>query len=141
MSYIINLKIENSTHNEYLTIIEKTVYGCGGWTEHNNEHDFDTTSNSTSGILRFRSSKNELFTVAVGIHNWKPWGDVQVDLGERDTALSLNPQYYGSASRLHREWYQDKARPTKTGKSVKITFAAPPPEGHVFYGVISYSYS
>ncbi|KAK7688526.1 hypothetical protein QCA50_008064 [Cerrena zonata] len=53
----------------------------------------------TSGNLVFLNDKTrERFSVAVGIHNDKPWCDIIVDLPEDEDASSLIDSYYGARS-------------------------------------------
>ncbi|KAF8452856.1 fungal fruit body lectin [Boletus edulis BED1] len=55
----------------------------------------------TSGVLRFKSDKGELITVAVGVHNYKRWCDVVTGLKPEETALVINPQYYNNGPRAY----------------------------------------
>ncbi|KAL4779267.1 fungal fruit body lectin [Aspergillus varians] len=137
MSYTISLNIRNDT-TESLAVVEKTCwyYANGGiWTEHGSNHALTMGGSGTSGILRFRSDSGELFTAIVGIHNYNPWGDVQVDLAGGDTGVKLNPEYY-SGGRLSGEAHSEIQRPTSKGRNVKLYFDAR--EGRQVSAVLHY---
>ncbi len=48
----------------------------------------------SSGMLRFRSGSGALFAVAVGVHDYKCWCDVQVDLADTQPLTQLHGAYY-----------------------------------------------
>ncbi|GFF48748.1 boletus edulis lectin [Aspergillus lentulus] len=103
MSYTIRLRVENST-SDTLTVVEKTCWyyanGCT-WTEQDGQHVLFMGGSGTSGMLRFKSSSGDLFTVALGMHNYNPWRGLLVDLREDDTALKLHPEYYNGGKFSH----------------------------------------
>ncbi|KAF3384109.1 hypothetical protein DPV78_012798 [Talaromyces pinophilus] len=103
MSYTIRLRIENST-SDTLTVVEKTCWyyanGCT-WVEQDGQHVLSMGGSGTSGMLRFKSSSGDLFTVVVGMHNYNPWRGLLVDLREDDTALKLHPEYYNGGKFSH----------------------------------------
>ncbi|RAL12732.1 uncharacterized protein BO97DRAFT_53687 [Aspergillus homomorphus CBS 101889] len=98
MSYTIRLSIRNST-TDTLTVVEEACwhYANGGtWTaeQQNGEYVLTMGGSGTSGMLRFQSSSGDLFTLVLGVHNYHPWGDVQVNLRPEDTAARMLPEYY-----------------------------------------------
>ncbi|KAH8428571.1 uncharacterized protein LDX57_006267 [Aspergillus melleus] len=106
MSYTIRVRVTNGTPDT-LTVVEKTCwyYANGGtWTEQDGQHVLHMGGSGTSGMLRFKSSSGENFTVVLGIHNYKPWCDAQVKLQDGDTAVKIHPEYY-SGGKLSGEDY------------------------------------
>ncbi|KAI2773000.1 hypothetical protein DTO012A8_2209 [Penicillium roqueforti] len=103
MSYTIRLRVENST-SDALTVVEKTCWyyanGCT-WTENDGQHVLFMGGSGTSGMLRFKSSFGEIFTIVVGIHNYKLWCGLLWDLGDQDTALKLHPEFYRGGKYSH----------------------------------------
>ncbi|KAL4895049.1 fungal fruit body lectin [Aspergillus ambiguus] len=96
MSYTIHLSVRNST-SDTVTVVEKGCwyYANGGtWTEQDGQHVLFMGGSGTSGMLRLKSSCGDIFTVVVGIHNYRPWCDVQVNLKDDDTAVKMLPEYY-----------------------------------------------
>ncbi|KAL3465722.1 fungal fruit body lectin [Aspergillus heterothallicus] len=137
MSYTITVIVVNTTGNA-LSIVEKASwhYGGGGtWAEHDGQHTLTMGSSGTSGSLRFQSSNGELFNVVVGVHNYHPWGDVQVDLVGHDTAVKLLPEYY-SGGRLSGEAHRDIKRTSGKGTNVRVLFDAIPALDHKLFTVV-----
>ncbi|KAK0617608.1 fungal fruit body lectin [Immersiella caudata] len=95
MSYRVSLRLINDT-NVTLTIIEKTCWKGAGtaWTQSESGHHLSMNSSGSSGMLRLRSSEGEYFSVAVGVHNYKRWCDVDVNLSDSQVLTGLHPQYY-----------------------------------------------
>ncbi|KAF7159507.1 hypothetical protein CNMCM5623_004845 [Aspergillus felis] len=137
MSYTIRLTIRNST-SDTLTVVEKTCwyYANGGiWTEQDCQYVLSMGGSGTSGILRFKSSSGETFTAILGIHNYKPWCDVQVNLRDDDTAVKLLPEYYNGGA-LSGEAHGEIFKGTCHGKWVGITFDKA--DGHELSAVLHY---
>ncbi|KAL4869925.1 hypothetical protein BDV12DRAFT_167083 [Aspergillus spectabilis] len=137
MSYTITVTIVNDAADD-LSVVEKTCwhYANGGtWKEHNGREILTMGSSGTSGILRFQSPSGELSTVVVGIHNWQPWCDAQVDLATNDTGVKLHPEYY-SGGRLSGEAHREIQRTSSKGTHVKVFFDAV--EGHQISAVVQY---
>ena len=79
----------------------------------------------TSGMLRFNTSNGEYFALVVGVHNYKRWCDITVDLKGNDTCMKLHPQYYGSASKqtgMREKQLAKHSVTTKNGKKIEIDF-------------------
>ncbi|KAB8067575.1 fungal fruit body lectin [Aspergillus leporis] len=75
----------------------------------------------TSGILRFKSSCGETFTVALGIHNYNVWCDAQVNLRDDETAVKMHPEYYNRGS-LSDQAHSGIFKGTKNANCVGISF-------------------
>ncbi len=76
-------------------------YANGGtWAESYGEYVLQMGGSGTSGTLRFVGENNEKFIVALGVHNYKRWGDIVTNLTDEQTGVVINPQYYdGNAER------------------------------------------
>jgi hypothetical protein len=125
MSYTIRLRIENGT-SDTLTVVEKTCWyyanGCT-WTEKDDEHVLLMGGSGTSGMLRFKTSSGDFFTVVLGMHNNNAWSGLLVKLQEDDTALKLHPEYYNGGKFSSLAPDAAYTPPTAHGKNVWITFA------------------
>ncbi|PYH88723.1 hypothetical protein BO71DRAFT_391015 [Aspergillus ellipticus CBS 707.79] len=96
MSYTIHLTIKNTSHNDQLKLVEKAILSGDASTiraNHNGAHDLLMESSGSSGILPFKTSAGEFFSAVLGIHNYHPWADVQVNLAAGETAyvVELTP--------------------------------------------------
>ncbi|KAL5360129.1 fungal fruit body lectin [Aspergillus floccosus] len=138
MSYTINLSVRNST-SDALAVVEKACwhYANGGtWTEQDGQHVLSMGGSGTSGMLRFKSSSGEIFTIVLGIHNYEPWGDLQVNLRDDDTTAKMLPEYYSGGK------YSDRATTglmnvvTSHGKMLGFVFEET--EGHKLSAVMYY---
>lgn len=76
----------NSTSS--LTVVDKTSYANGSWTQISDGHKFIMPGSGNSGLLRFRSSNGEEVGVAVGDHNWVRWCDIVTGFGSRESCHS-----------------------------------------------------
>ncbi|EAW20789.1 uncharacterized protein NFIA_113190 [Aspergillus fischeri NRRL 181] len=123
MSYTIRLCIDNGT-SDILTIVEKTCWyyanGCT-WTVKDDEHVLFMGGSGTSGMLRFKTSSGDFFTVVLGMHNYNPWSGLLVNLREDDTALKLHPEYYNGGKFSHSAPDAAYTPPTAHGKNVWIS--------------------
>ncbi|GIK04357.1 hypothetical protein Aspvir_008438 [Aspergillus viridinutans] len=123
MSYTIRLRIQNTT-SETLTVVEKTCWyyanGCT-WTEQDGQHVLFMGGSGTSGMLRFKSSSGETFTTVLGMHNYNPWCDVQVNLKDDETAVKMHPEYY-NGGKLSDQAGAGIYKGTGHGQMVAITF-------------------
>ncbi|KAF8273058.1 lectin [Lactarius quietus] len=101
MSYSIKASIyqTNPGKGGYFHIVEKTVwkYANGGtWDEAYGYQVLKMGGSGTSGCLRLQSDSGESFVVALGVHNYKRWGDIVTNLKNDQTATTINPEYYSS---------------------------------------------
>ncbi|KAK0640703.1 fruit body lectin [Cercophora newfieldiana] len=95
MAYRITVRILNDTDLD-LTVIENTCWKGAGtaWTHSDSGYHLSMKGSGTSGMLRLRSSEGEHFSVAVGVHNFKRWCDVDVNLSDSDVLTLRHPAYY-----------------------------------------------
>ena len=116
MSYNISLRVyQRNPARGFFYIVEKTVFTKGIWSEVNDTHTLKMNGSGTSGVLRFFSEDTgELFTVAVGVHNYKRWCDIVGGITEIDTALVINGQYYNNGGR---DWIREKQLAEYSGTS------------------------
>ncbi|KAF8126743.1 lectin [Boletus edulis] len=105
MSYTITLRVfQRNPARGFFSIVEKVNFAYGGtWSKANGTQTLNMSGSGTSGVLRFKSDKGELFTVAVGVHNYKRWCDVVTGLKPEETGLVINPQYYNGPRDYMRE--------------------------------------
>ncbi|KAI9041131.1 uncharacterized protein KD926_007401 [Aspergillus affinis] len=137
MAYTIRLSVKNGTPDS-LNVVEKTCwyYANGGtWEEQDGQHVLHMGGSGTSGILRFVSTSGDIFTVILGIHNYSPWCDVQVNLQDGDTAAKMLPEYY-SGGRLCKEYGNGFMSRTANLRWVGITFDQQ--EGHELSAELTY---
>jgi hypothetical protein len=93
--YVIRVNIVQ-TSSFLCSIVEKSNFHEGTWSEYGNEQILTIASSGRSGMLRFKSSQGEsFFLVALGIHNNKRWCDIVVDATPTgNTCVDIHPQYY-----------------------------------------------
>ena len=103
MSYKITARVFRTNTNAFFRIVEKTVFLRGTWAEVDEQHVLTMDSSGTSGTLRFKpDGAGEEVVVALGVHNYKRWGDIVTNLTDEQTGVVINPQYYdGTADRAH----------------------------------------
>ena len=129
MSYSITLHIyQKDPSFGSFSIVEQTVwyYANGGtWTDASGALTLTMGGSGTSGVIRFKSTKGELITVAVGVHNYKRWCDVVTGLKPEQTALKINGEYYNNGGR---DWVREKQEtehsatsPSGTKVTIKYT--------------------
>ncbi|KAF8999150.1 fungal fruit body lectin [Cyathus striatus] len=102
MSYKITVRVFQTNPNTFFRVVEKTVwkYANGGtWDEVNGQHVLNMGGSGTSGTLRFVADNGENFIVAVGVHNYKRWGDIVTNLSNEQTGVVINPEYYSVKER------------------------------------------
>ncbi|KAF8999162.1 fungal fruit body lectin [Cyathus striatus] len=102
MSYKITVRVYRTNPNAFFRVVEKTVwkYANGGtWDEANGQHILTMGGSGTSGTLRFVADNGENFIVALGVHNYKRWGDIVTNLSNEQTGVVINPEYYSVKER------------------------------------------
>ncbi|KAK3315896.1 Cytolysin/lectin [Apodospora peruviana] len=111
MAYNINLRPLNDT-SVTLSLVEKTCWQGSG------------TVWSTPGEGRGHFD-GAYFAVAVGVHNYKRWCDVTVNLGDDQPLTKLHGEYYNSDSPKNKAlWAQasEAKAKLKSGKEVSVGF-------------------
>ncbi|KAJ8507908.1 hypothetical protein ONZ45_g9753 [Pleurotus djamor] len=128
MSYKITVRVYQTNPAAWFDIVEKTVwnYANGGtWTEVDGKHVLTMGGSGTSGILRF-AGKDERFTVALGVHNYKRWVDVNVGLATDQTACLIHKDYYTDGTprnaAIWKQLSEFKATDSATGRSVAVKY-------------------
>lgn len=126
MSYNITVRVYQTNTKAFFNIVEKTVwkYANGGtWSESNGAQVLSMGGSGTSGTLRFQSSDGEKFIVALGVHNYKRWCDIVSNLGNDQTGVVINPEYYDgtrdSARELQRAEYNVS---NAQGRKLEVNF-------------------
>ena len=109
MSYSIKVYIYQTNYdgNTFFRVVEKAVWnyaGGGTWDEVDGYHLLRMGGSGTCGSLRLQSNTNESYIVTLGVHNYKPWGDILTDLTSTQTACVTIPGYYGQ---YQRAWHLD----------------------------------
>ncbi|KAF8999149.1 fungal fruit body lectin [Cyathus striatus] len=102
MSYKISVRIFQTNPNAYFRVVEKTVWNYangGAWDTVNDEYVLTMGGSGTSGTLRFLADSGENFIVAVGVHNYKRWGDIVTNLSNDQTGIIINGEYYNVKER------------------------------------------
>jgi hypothetical protein len=97
MSYSITAQIYQTNTNAFFRVVEKTVWhfaNGGTWSEVDGTHVLNMGGSGTSGSLRLVSDSGENFIITLGVHNYKRWGDIVTNLGNGQTGVVINPQYY-----------------------------------------------
>ncbi|KAH9549342.1 hypothetical protein CY35_10G013600 [Sphagnum magellanicum] len=125
MSYTIHATfIQTKLHPSY-SIVEKTNFHEGTWSENGPEHILTMSNSGHSGILRFKSADGNYFLVPLGVHNYKRWCDIVVDATPTDTGVAIHPEYYNADSpRYEMLWKQlaEIDKTTSTGVQIKVQY-------------------
>jgi hypothetical protein len=126
MAYRINVRIINDT-DVHLDVIEKTCWKGAGtaWTKSESGRLLSMNASGTSGMLRLRSSEGEHFAVALGVHNYKRWCDVDVNLSDSQVLTGLHPAYYNENDNKYKALWAQATEATGTsskGRKFSITF-------------------
>ena len=126
MAYTLQLRIVNDTPDT-LTLIEQTCWWGRGtaWTRSENGHTLAMDNSGSSGMLRFRVAETgALFAVAVGVHNYKRWCDVQGDLAGEMPLTRVHPGYYEDSDPKNKAlWAQaSEASGSVGGRTVTVAF-------------------
>jgi hypothetical protein len=125
MSYTIHATyVQTKLHPSY-SIVEKTNFREGTWSENGPEHILTMSASGNSGILRFKSTDGNFFLVPLGVHNYKRWCDIVVDATPTDTGVAIHPEYYNADSpRYEMLWKQlaELDKTTSTGVQIKVHY-------------------
>jgi hypothetical protein len=137
MSYNINLRVINDTADT-LTLVEKTCLNNNiTWTSSESGHRLSMPNSGTSGLLRFKTSQGDFFSVLIGVHNYKRWCDIVVDTTL--TGVELHPKYYQEAApEFQLLWKQLPEISKKTAKGKTITVKYYVADGNALFANLSY---
>lgn len=94
MAYTITAQVYQTNTNAFFRVVEKTVFNNGTWDEVKDAHILNMGASGTSGSIRFVADTGENFIVTLGVHNYKPWGDIVTKLDNSQTGVKINPEYY-----------------------------------------------
>ncbi len=95
MAYTITVQVYQTNTNAFFSPVEKTVFTNGTWQEVKNTYLLSMSGSGTCGSLRFVADTGENFIVTLGVHNYKPWGDIVTKLDPAtQTGVKITPEYY-----------------------------------------------
>jgi len=126
MAYRLSVRIINDT-GVHLDVIEKSCWKGAGtaWTRSEAGRHLSMNSSGSSGMLRIRSSEGEHFVVALGVHNYKRWCDVDVNLTDSQVLHDLHEAYYNERHAKYKAlWAQatEASGTSSKGRKFTITF-------------------
>ncbi|KAF5986352.1 hypothetical protein FCOIX_1629 [Fusarium coicis] len=99
MPYTVKVRVYQTNQNAYFHVVEKVCWhytdGCE-WNGQNGVLSLYMGDSGTAGLLRFKNEEGkEAFSVAVGVHMYKPWLDIITGLADNITGAQSLPEYYG----------------------------------------------
>lgn len=125
MSYTIHATYIQTEPVPGYSVVEETNYREGTWSVNGPEHILTMSASGSSGILRFKSTDDRYFLVALGVHNYKRWCDIVVDAAPTDTAVAIHPEYYNADSPKYQMLWKQLAeleKTTSTGVQIKVQY-------------------
>jgi hypothetical protein len=125
--YVIRVNIIQTRCSPLYSIVEKTNFHEGTWSEDGNEQILTMAGSGVSGMLRFKSSQGDsFFLVALGVHNYKRWCDIVVDATPTgNTCVDIHPQYYNADSPRYQMLWKQLAhleKSTSTGVKIAVNY-------------------
>ncbi|KAH6838681.1 fungal fruit body lectin [Chaetomium sp. MPI-CAGE-AT-0009] len=94
----------------------------------------------SSGMLRFRTQSGTIFAVAIGVHNFERWCDVQVNLTGDNPLTKLHARYYDEADELYQKLWAQSTEASgvlnNEGHEAKVGFYKT--EGQFLAGYLAY---
>ncbi|KAG7285715.1 hypothetical protein NEMBOFW57_008008 [Staphylotrichum longicolle] len=153
MTYTLQLRVINDTP-DVIALVEQTCWSGAGtiWSATNDAtqthfpdtqiHQLQMDGSGSSGMLRFRaSSSGTRFAVAVGVHNYKRWCDVQVDLADDQPLTRLHGAYYAEGdpknAALWAQASEAAGTEAQSGRQVRVAFYKS--EGERLLAVVTYA--
>lgn len=101
MAYNITVRTNNKSDKGF-NIVEKTVWHGGIWSSRNGIQKLTMDDSGTSGTLRYMNKESgEHFVVALGVHNYKRWCEILVNLAPKETAAQRHAFYYNGGHAQH----------------------------------------
>ncbi|KAK8914864.1 hypothetical protein H634G_02075 [Metarhizium anisopliae BRIP 53293] len=95
MSYTITVQVYQTNPNAFFNIVEQTVFRGGTWGVNNGALTLTMNASGTAGSIRFLANTGESCIVTLGVHNYKPWGDIVTKLDPSSgTGVVITPEYY-----------------------------------------------
>lgn len=130
MSYSIKITIVDNPRNRIAAVEEATTTGAKV-TQWQQGYTVTMDHSGHSGMIRFRSTNFENFTVVVGVHNYVRWCDIQPDLKNTATAAENLPHYYKGDRPEHQMlWKQSPTADVTTSNHNRIQLIYTCKEGH-----------
>ncbi|KAJ8110345.1 hypothetical protein ONZ43_g5891 [Nemania bipapillata] len=95
MAYTVRVRARQPNANAYFHVAEMAAFHSGSWSNTDGVLKLTMSASGTSGMLRYQTETGaEAFTVAIGVHNYKPWVHILPDVAPSETCVALLPQYY-----------------------------------------------
>lgn len=97
------------------------------WVDHNEGMSLKMAQSGTSGILVMRSTNQELFTIAFGVHNWRRWLDLKINLTDPiDMHTILNKYYETGTDESAVRWRTPSSmeHTTSKGNTIRVVFTS-----------------
>jgi hypothetical protein len=145
MAYSIRINVINNT-SDTLAIVEKTTWyytsSCE-WSEFSGGHLLSMGGSGTSGMIRFKSSNGEQIGLVTGVHNYKRWCDLVVNIentgADKSTSMYIHPTYYqpGTNATTREKQLSSVVKTTAKGKRVTAFFYVD--DGNNLYAVFTYN--
>jgi hypothetical protein len=140
MAYTLQLRLVNDAA-DVLTLVEKTCwFGAGtAWADTESGHTLAMHGSGSSGMLRFRTNSGALFAVAVGVHNYKRWCDVQGDIADNQPLTRLHPGYYNDSDPKNKALWAQAAEASGSVGGRRVTVSFYQPEGNRLLATVTYA--
>ncbi|KAI1051028.1 hypothetical protein LB506_010948 [Fusarium annulatum] len=91
MPYTVKVRVYQTNQNAYFRVVETS--------ESNGVLSLYMGDSGTAGLLRFKNEEGkESFSVAIGVHVYKPWLDIITGLADNITGAQSLPEYYGETT-------------------------------------------
>ncbi|KAJ4288751.1 hypothetical protein N0V88_007285 [Collariella sp. IMI 366227] len=147
MAYTVQLRLLNDT-SDVLYLCEQSCGEGTSWTTvpsnapapfGGSMYTLNLVSSGSCGMLRFKTLNGHVFAVAVGVHNYKRWCDLQVDLNDRQVCTVLQQGYYKEGDPKSGVIWQQAdqvSATTKEGRKISVKFYQN--EGNRLLGVLTY---
>ncbi|KAA1476918.1 lectin [Dentipellis sp. KUC8613] len=122
MAYTMNVRVYQKNTCDWYNLVEKAIFSQGTWGVAFDEHVIRMAGSGTSGSLRFVNAAGNYFIVALGVHNYKPWLDIAINLGPSDTCVKTHPEWYTEGTeRAKARWSQWNKVDRKDAKSENLS--------------------
>ncbi|CVL06094.1 Agaricus bisporus lectin [Fusarium sp. NRRL 25303] len=101
MPYTVKVRVYQTNQNAYFRVVETVCwhYTNCEWNESNGVLSLYMGDSGNGGLLRFKNEEGkEAFSVAIGVHVYKPWLDIITGLADNITGAQSLPEYYGETT-------------------------------------------
>ncbi|TFY75858.1 hypothetical protein EWM64_g8154 [Hericium alpestre] len=121
MFYKINVRIFETKPSDYFILVEKGVWNFargGTWTVCEEQHLLKMGGSRHLRHAALRSAAGgTYFTVALGVHNYKPWVDMAVDQASSDTCVHVHPLWYEEGTDKAKVRWEQQTKMDKMNKA------------------------